>query len=213
MNFPFACPAVPRVLLAGLLLLLASCASLPSATMPVEWQAHADSITALETWTLNGRLNVRQGRQSDTVNLNWAQDGATFSIRLSATVLGLGAVLLQGDDRQVLLEKAGEEPRLLPSLEALGHEYMEYEFPAAYLTWWVRGLPAPSLPAQSTLNEQNLLQTLVQHSPDGQRYELTFERYSVVDGLALPSRITLQSQGVMLRVLVDGWQIPPQQAR
>jgi outer membrane lipoprotein LolB len=212
MNFPFARPAVPRVLLAGLLLLLAGCASLPPATMPVEWQAHAETLASLQTWTLSGRLNIRQGRQSDTVNLHWAQDRTAFSIRLSGT-LGMGGVQLQGDDTQVLLEKAGEEPRLLPSLEALGREYMDYDFPAAYLTWWVRGLPVPDLPAQSTLNEQNLLQTLVQHSPEGQRYELTFERYSVVDGLALPSRITLQSQGVMLRVLVDGWQIPPQQAR
>jgi len=207
MNLPFPCPAVPRVLLAGLLLLLAGCASLPPATMSVEWQEHANAIAALETWTLSGGLNIRQGRQSDSMNLNWAQDQTAFSIQLSGT-LGMGAVRIQGDENQVLFEKAGEEPRSLPSLEALGREFMDYDFPAAYLTWWVRGLPVPGLPAQSTLNQQNFLQSLVQNSPDGQAYELTFDRYSVVEGMALPTRITLQSQGVSLRFRVDNWLFP-----
>jgi outer membrane biogenesis lipoprotein LolB len=60
----------------------------------------------------------------------------------------------------------------------------------------------------STLNEQSLLQTLVQTSPSGQRFELSFDRYEQVQQIALPGRINLQSQGVTLRFLIDGWQTP-----
>jgi outer membrane lipoprotein LolB len=185
---------------------LAGCASAPP-PLPVEWQNHVTAVSALQAWSLSGRLNIREGQQSDTVNLNWSQTNESFAIRLSGT-LGLGAVHLEGDNDSVVLEKAGEEPRLLPGLDALSSEYLDYEFPAAYLRWWVRGLPVPYLPVSSTLNEQSLLQTLVQTSPSGQRFELSFDRYEQVQQIALPGRINLQSQGVTLRFLIDGWQTP-----
>jgi outer membrane lipoprotein LolB len=187
------------------LLVLGACASSP--LQSPGWQAHRDSVTQVTDWQLDGRLNIRQGRQSDTVNLNWKQSGTQVSIRLSATLLGLGGVAISGDDNSVTIEKNGEETRVLPGLDALSREYLEYDFPAAYLLWWVRGLPVPDLPAAPVLDQNQLLLSLEQTDPMGQRWELSYENYERVGAVILPRRINLESQGVRLRFLISDWQL------
>lgn len=187
------------------LLLLGACASSP--LQSPGWQAHRASVTQVTDWQLDGRLNIRQGRESDTINLNWRQSGDRVSIRLSATALSLGGVHIEGDDTQVTIEKSGEEPRVLPGLDALSGEYLDYDFPAAYLRWWVRGLPVPSLPATPVLDQNQLLHSLVQTAPDGQRWELSYENYEQVGTVIMPRRINLSSQGVLLRFLISDWQL------
>jgi outer membrane lipoprotein LolB len=189
----------------AVLLLLGACASSP--LQSPGWQAHRDSVTQVTDWQLDGRLNIRQGRQSDTVNLNWKQSGTLVSIRLSATLLGLGGVAISGDDNSVTIEKTGEETRVLPGLDALSREYLEYDFPAAYLLWWVRGLPVPDLPAAPVLDQNQLLLSLEQTDPMGQRWELSYENYERVGTVILPRRINLESQGVRLRFLISDWQL------
>lgn len=187
------------------LLLLGACVSSP--LQSPGWQAHRESVTQVTDWQLDGRLNVRQGRESDTIGLSWKQSGDRASIRLSSTVFGLGGVLIEGDDTRVIIEKSGEEPRELPGLDALSNEFLDYDFPAAYLRWWVRGLPVPSLPATPILDQNQLLFSLVQTAPDGQRWELSYENYEQVGSVILPRRINLSSQGVMLRFLISDWQL------
>ncbi len=196
---------LPAALALAASLLLGACASNP--LQSPGWQAHRDSVTQITDWQLDGRLNIRQGRDSDTINLNWTQRGEQVSIRLSATLLGLGGVAINGDAGSVIVEKNGEEPRVLPGLDALGREYLDYDFPAAYLLWWVRGLPVPSLPASPVLDQNQLLHSLVQTDPTGQRWELGFENYEQVGAVILPRRINLESQGVRLRFLISDWQL------
>ena len=196
---------LPAVLALSALLLLTACASSPLRSPG--WQAHRSSVTGVTDWQLDGRLNIRQGRESDTVNLNWKQSGDRVSIRLSATALSLGGVLIEGDDTLVVIEKSGEEPRALPGLDALSREFLDYDFPAAYLRWWVRGLPVPSLPATPVLDQNQLLSSLVQTAPGGQRWELSYENYERVGAVILPRRINLSSQGVLLRFLIGDWRL------
>lgn len=199
--------ALPRL---SALLLLTACATSPLDSPG--WQAHRAAVAQLDHWQLDGRLNIRQGRESDTINLHWTQHGEQVSIRLSATLLGLGGVAIEGDSALVRVEKNGEEARLLPGLDALSREYLDYDFPAVYLLWWVRGLPVPGLPAEPVLDQNQLLHSLVQTDPAGQRWELGFENYERVGPVILPRRINLQSQGVLLRFLVSDWQLPDQDA-
>jgi outer membrane biogenesis lipoprotein LolB len=110
----------------------------------------------------------------------------------------------------VTVQKNGEEPRLLPGLDALSREYLDYDFPAAYLLWWVRGLPVPTLPAEAVLDQNQLLQQLVQTDGRGQRWDLAFENYERVGPVILPRRISLESQGVRLRFLISDWQLHEQ---
>lgn len=199
---------LPALLWLPLMLVLTACASGPLDSPG--WQAHRASVERIADWQLDGRLNIRQGRASDTINLHWQQSGRKVSIRLSATLLGLGGVAIEGDDRRVTVQKNGEAPRELPGLDALSREFLDYDFPAAYLLWWVRGLPVPTLPAEPVLNQDQLLHSLVQTDARGQRWMLGFENYERVGEVILPRRINLESQGVRLRFLISDWQLQAQ---
>ena len=60
--------------------------------------------------------------------------------------------------------------------------------------------PLPGHPAQESLDSQQRLATLEQ---DG--WQILYTDYMSVGGEWLPSKLTLQRQGVRLRLVVDGW--------
>jgi outer membrane lipoprotein LolB len=205
---PFA-RALARVLTPGAALLLAACATQPLIIDDPDWRQHEAAVAALHDWELVGRLNVRQGGASDTVNINWKQAADTFDLRLSGS-LGLGAVHVSGDASQVTVERNGETPVTLPDLASLTREYFGYEFPTAQLLYWVRGLPAPERTGTTTLDDNRMLATLRQNDAAGTAWELSFDRYrELADGNThLPGRIRARSPGLELTFLVSEWRKP-----
>ncbi|HHX81880.1 MAG TPA: outer membrane lipoprotein LolB [Pseudomonadaceae bacterium] len=197
------------LLLCALLALLQACATTPP-LQAVAWQEHASQVEAMTEWALSGRLAVRQQEQAETVRINWRQSGDNSLINLSSTFLGLGAVRIQAEPGQVVVEKAGETARILPSLDALSSEYIPYDFPAAWLLWWIRGLPVPELATGvQTISELGVLQELEQSPSPDRSYTLRYENYREVSGLLLPGRIRLNSQGVQLTFIIDTWHSGP----
>jgi outer membrane lipoprotein LolB len=202
--------AVRNIGAAVILLLLVACTSLPDQTAtvipPESWPDHLAAAAAIDVWSLGGRLNIRQGNQSDTVNLNWAQQQDSFDINISGA-LGLGAVHLQGTPALVTLAKAGEETLVLSSLDDLTRDMLGYDFPADHLLWWVRGLPAPGMPAQPAWNDAGLLATLQQTDASGKAWSLAFDRYDNKTSPALPGRISARQGTLQLTFLVSDWQL------
>ena len=200
-----------RLAAALLSLLLAGCNSLPpvqTTNEPALWQAQQQSLSYIEHWALRGRLNVRTEAQNDTVSLNWEQDGDSFDIRFSGS-LGLGAVAVHGDPSGVVVEKSGEAPLNLDSLDALSQEYLDFYFPASHLQFWVRGLPVPQLAMSATWNEQAQLSSLTQTDAQGERWQLTYDRYKAWSALDMPGRIRMQRGNIRLTFFIDDWQLQP----
>jgi len=198
---------LPSVTSLVLLLWLGSCAS-PNAniTAPsLNWIEHQQTILAVPDWELSGRLNVRQNGQSDTVSINWQQQQQDFSLHLSGT-LGLGAVFVHGTPTGVTVEKVGKESIVLDGLQELTREYLGYDFPTAFLLYWVRGIPAPStLAPLTTLDTNSLLVSLIQADENGRPWELDYDRYQSVEGIMLPGRIRVSSAGIQLTFLINEW--------
>jgi outer membrane lipoprotein LolB len=221
MNFPVFMLRWRRYAPWLLLLLLSACSTpdyeyvpAPAVSLreaPPGWEQHQASVSAIDAWLLRGRLNVRQSTASDTVNLNWEQRARAFDIRLSGA-LGLGAIVVQGDDAGVKVEQAGEDPVYLRDLSELSQTYLGFEFPAANLFYWVRGLPAPDLPATASWNAEGQLATLEQSDRASRRWRLTFDRYDASQSPALPGRIRLEQADLRLTFLIDGWQFTPPSA-
>ncbi len=202
---------VLRALLASMAFLwLVSCASsvVNEGPSDPDWLRHQQSVLALSDWQLSGRLNVRQQNTSDTANINWQQQADNFEIRLSGT-LGLGAVQVHGSPDEVIVEKAGDETVVLPDLQALTQNYFGYDFPAAQLIYWVRGVPAPAGLISTTLDPNLMLGTLVQADSTGRRWELEYDRYRQVADVWLPGRIRVKSADLQLTFLVSDWLVPP----
>jgi outer membrane lipoprotein LolB len=199
---------------AGLLLLmLSACVTPPPPDSlreaPPTWAPHQAAVSAIDDWQLRGRLNVRQTDANDTVSINWEQHGEaaaqTFDIRLSGT-LGLGAMAVHGDASGVIVEKAGEEPVHLADLGELSRVYLDFDFPAANLLYWVRGLPVPDLPAIASWTPAGQLATLEQTDHEDRRWALEFDRYETGQTPALPGRIRLEQGDLRLTFLVNAWQ-------
>lgn len=198
-----------RVAALSAALLLAACATQPLVINDPDWQRHEASVAALSDWELKGRLVVRENGNSDTVNINWRQQGESFDLRLFGG-FGLGAVRVSGTGDSVTVEEAGEAPVTLPNLAAVTQEYFGYEFPTAELLYWVRGLPAPRA-GRNTLDANGMLATLRQRDTSGLGWTLAFERYLALEGKPgtyLPGRIVAQRDGLELRFLIDNWVVP-----
>jgi len=195
-----------RAAVLGLLFLLSSCTALsPAPTF--EDSDYQQKLRTLDTWSLRGRLNIRSGNNSNTININWQQDNAAFEINLSGT-LGLGAVRLSGNQQRVLVEKAGEDPVMAGSLAALGSEILGYAFPANELLYWIRGLAAPGSRPQFTYDADGLVATLSQADGGGRVWELQYDRYRNVQGYYLPGRLRLEQLPYRLTFLIADWDLP-----
>ena len=186
-------------------LLLSSCASLTQDSPSLYSDDYARTVLQLEQWSLRGRLNIRSDNQSDTININWQQQGPDFDINLSGT-LGMGAVRINSSSSGVIIEKAGEEPMVASSLQELSSDLLGYAFPANSLLYWIKGLPAPTRNADITRNPQGLVATLSQADNQGRHWEIQYDRYQDYQGAALPGRIRLEQSPYRLTFIINAWE-------
>ena len=199
--------ASTKLLLAGLFaVFLNSCTSLTSDNTLLFPEDYQLAIEQMDSWALRGRLNIRSGEQSDTININWQQDNEDFDITLSGT-LGMGAVRMSGRENGVQIEKAGEEAIIATSLQQISNELLGYAFPVDSLLYWIKGLPAPGNNADITYNAKGVIATLSQPDKLGQQWKLQYDRYQDINGNILPHRIRLEQSPYRLTFIVTTWRI------
>jgi len=188
-------------------LLLGSCTTSNTLT-DRNWQIHQTLVTNTSYWTLQGRLNIRQASNSDTVSINWQQMEQDFEINLSGA-LGIGATMISGNQNSIRLQQGNENPIEATNLGELSRDYLGYEFPAEALHYWVRGIPSPDSPAAMEFNENQLLASLIQRDAQGNNWQLEYDRYQESDGLSLPGRIRMSHPDYLLTFIIQSWQIRP----
>ncbi|OPX56843.1 outer membrane lipoprotein LolB [Oceanospirillum multiglobuliferum] len=192
-------------LLILMLLLLGGCASTEvlKPTGESYMQRHNDERTKLTHWQMNGKIRVKTADSSDSANLLWQQNGQQYRIILSGP-FGQSGATIQGDPYQVqlLLPEKGAYQASTP--EQLLHDYFGWNLPLSHLFYWVRTLPAPLLPYQSNLNEQQQLAQLIQ---DG--WEIRYDRYHEALKPMLPGRMKISKGDLQLTLVINQWQLEP----
>lgn len=171
---------------------VASCARIPAGPgfAPPSWEARRDGLMGLRSWGLKARVAVRYGDEAATASLFWTQREDEYQLRAAAP-LGGGAYLLEGRAGAALLRGPGQEFERAGDAETLLLRRLGWRLPVAHLTYWVRGLPSPTLPvAALALDEKNRLGALEQGG-----WALQYQDYVSVEGHQLPRRLTLQRQG------------------
>ncbi len=155
-------------LVVALAALLAACASLSrppaeaSDERSVRWRAHRDAVSALERYTLTGRVAIQRGDEGGGAKLRWRQAGADSDLRIMAP-LGQGTFKLVGNAGGVTLSAPDGKQYTAASFEALMAAHVGWSFPVDGARYWVRGLPDPRLPEdQLVLDEQGRLSDLAQ---------------------------------------------------
>lgn len=184
---------------------LAACAVTPPHA-PVgaakeSWRARQATLSAITTWSFDGRIGVTLGKQGWHADLRWQQRGKDYDIRISGP-LGQGAGLLQGGPSGVVLTTPDRKQTRAADAESLMYAKFGWWVPVSGLRYWLRGLPDPATPAKTTLDARNQLTHLVQAD-----WDIHFTRYARVGAVSLPDRLTLENDTMKVKLIIDSWHV------
>ena len=190
-----------KVLCAAVVVMLASCRTVPPVheAPATAWEVRRPQLQARDKFELKGRVAVATGSEGFNARLRWTQDGKQTRMSLDGP-LGTGGVQVTSDGSTVSIVNSRGERLDNDAARAELANRLGFDPPLDSLRYWIQGVPEPGHPAQETLDSQQRLAALQQ---DG--WQIQYTGYMPVGGEWLPSKLTLQRQGVRLRVVVDGW--------
>ena len=208
-NFIVAeCPAMRSATQWGLvalllvLLLASGCATRPAAPEVVHWESHQRQLLALRHWQIEGKLGYRSPEQNGSAFVNWRQAEDAFDLALTGP-FGAGATRISGDHQRAVLQQQGRDEIRAPTAAKLTEWLFGWPLPVEQMVDWVKGVPA-SEPRQY-LHGFNLAGQLATLEQAG--WQLQFDNYQQVDGLALPGRIRGTRGEVTFTLVVRQWQV------
>jgi outer membrane lipoprotein LolB len=194
-----------RLAAAAVLLCAGGCATLPpAAPSPDTWPARRAALQALAAWTLDGRIAVAAGEDGFSGGFDWTQSGERADIAVSGP-LGTAGFEIHVDGSRLTLtgregEYSDEDARVLMA-DRFGNGKL---LPVVEMRYWLVGAPAPGSDYEESLGADQRLATLLQSG-----WQVRYERYDAVGGLALPARVEMTTEGLRLRVAVSRWTLPP----
>ncbi|GAB1394469.1 lipoprotein insertase outer membrane protein LolB [Rhodocyclaceae bacterium] len=159
------------LLLCGLL--FAGCASVPPPARP--------ATESISTFSLSGRLAIRQGDTRHHVRIDWRHDGTRDEILLT-TPLGQGVAEITRDARGARLLLADQRKFTAADAGALAEQVFGFRLPLDHAVRWLLGQPGDIAPWRATV---------VEHES------------AAAD--ALPSVIELERDDIQVRLKIDEW--------
>ena len=190
-----------KVLWAAFAVMLASCRTVPPVheAPATAWEVRRPQLQARDRFELIGRVAVAAAGEGFNARLRWTQDGKQTRMSLDGP-LGAGGVQVTSDGSAVSIVTSRGDRLDNDAARAELAKRLGFEPPLDSLRYWIQGVPEPGHPAQETLDSQQRLAALQQ---DG--WQINYTDYMPVGGGWLPSKLTVQREGVRLRVVVDGW--------
>ena len=185
--------------------LLSACSSLPK-TDPVNraqlWLQHQIAVSELTSWNINGRIGVKNDKQSGTVTLFWNQFLSNYELRFIAP-LGQGTYILSGTSDGVVMKDPKSNIVRAETPEMLLHEGLGWDVHLDGLKYWIRGLPEPGINySQLALDEKGRLSNMEQSG-----FNVSVSRYMKKNGISLPNKLSIKSDNIQLKVVIQNWDI------
>ncbi|MDA1107105.1 MAG: lipoprotein insertase outer membrane protein LolB [Proteobacteria bacterium] len=207
-----------QALLIGLALAIGACSTLPVPPTPAAdgaaetfWQQRQLALTALQSWTLNGRIAVLTAQQGWHAGVRWMEQDGEYHIHLDAP-LGQGAAEISGNRAGVVLRTSDGEFSAV-SAEDLLEQHLGWRLPVSGLRYWVRGLPDTRAPVEGqALDATGRLMHLRQAG-----WDIEFKRYAPAGLLELPDKIFLTNNSagtgavigtdtaLEIRLIIERW--------
>jgi outer membrane lipoprotein LolB len=168
---------------------LSACTTLQPAPSP--------SVMRLTHFTIRGRAAINTPTQHESVSFFWQQRGANYQLRLFGP-LGIGAVQLVGNARQVVLSNYQGKQITAISAEDLLQQNLGWSIPVRDLRYWLWAMPTPHLAAQTLPNPPAPLQVLRQAG-----WQITYANYQ--GSPSLPHLLICQRPNLEIRLVIDQW--------
>jgi outer membrane lipoprotein LolB len=178
--------------------LLAACATTRIQPPSVQWDQRVNVLQNAGDWQLDGRAAVALGQQGWQATLNWRQAVNGAEIHLSGP-FGIGALVLRQMPNGLSLNGSPPSDAVLAQVQ----EKLGFDLPIADLHFWLLGVPNPGSTSDVKRNDQDRAQTLSQGG-----WNVVYDRYMLVDGDLLPSRLVMSRADVRVRIVIDRWDWP-----
>lgn len=179
-----------------LILLLAGCAT----TTPLKTSR---SPADFSDWQLNGRIALTHGDQGWHASLLWQQQSDGYQLKVSGP-LGQGGFQIAGDEHGVVLVDASGRSSYARDGDALLLQATGWQLPVVGLHYWIRGLPVPDVEAIEVYDDVGQLSRLEQSG-----WVINYQKYKLVEGAAVPSKMQLARNDVAVRLVISEWQLGP----
>lgn len=165
----------------------------------IDWAKRKQTLEAMSQWTLRGKAAFQVAKRSGSAAFEWQQEQNQFSFA-AFNPLGGEEFRLQGNQTSATLRMANGTRYDAPSSEQLFLYTFGFEFPLSSLTYWVRGIPNPALPADTQFDSSHRLAKLTQAN-----WQVDFENYTTVSGVDLPRFIVMTSPQYKAKVMIYEW--------
>ena len=164
-------------------------------------QTQQNQISLISNWTIHGRIAVQMAQRGGSASVYWKQQGQSYLMELFGP-LGAGAVYLNGAPGQIVLTTSKGQQLQAATPEKLLQQALGWNLPITNLHYWIRGIPAPGFTLTRSFNNQGQLSQLQQ---DG--WQINYLTYLNTNNLSLPQNIELIGQGLVIKIIIDNWQV------
>jgi outer membrane lipoprotein LolB len=182
---------------------LCSCSTLtpspPSVPQPIS--TRQASLNRIQNWQLYGKIAVQTDRDAGSASFNWTQHHDNYVVSLSGP-LGTHPIKLSGRMGYTVLETSNGKRFTAQSPEILLAQQWGFNLPVSNLKYWIRGLPAPNLPAKKHTDAYGRLSQLSQAGSTVQ-----YLSYHSVHSVDLPDKIFITSPSLKTKIIIYSWQI------
>ena len=181
---------------------IAGCSHQPPISHTKDWNQHRAELAAFDQWQLRGKLGFKSAERGGSANLQWSQNQQHYQLRLSGP-MGVGNVLIQGDQTSAQMQQGDQ--RYVDSPELLAARFTGLPIPVDALSWWVRGLPSPSMPKAMDLivSPAGTASSFIQEG-----WQLSFSRYRMTRDGQLPRKISGQLGAQSFKLVISDWNPP-----
>jgi outer membrane lipoprotein LolB len=161
----------------------------------------AQTAETLSSWHITGAIAAKKNKKAWSASITWEQlDKNNYLIHLFGP-LGGGSITLEKKNG-LLTYQDGHKIEQSPHEEALIYQQTHVSLPVHQLFYWVRGLKAPG---DAQLIQRDSEGHLVQLRQYG--YTVYYSNYLLINDIALPTKIRLETPGGLVKVVIKQWYI------
>lgn len=154
---------------------------------------------------MQGRIGVQTEGKGFSGSSNWQHDGQSDNISLFSPLGAQVATIKTAPDGVTLVTEDGKTYRAA-DVETLTLQNLGWSLPMRGLPDWILGRPAASMIKEQQWDEAGRLTRLKQ---DG--WDIEYSQYIEINGYQLPTKVTLRSPKLNLKLVIERWAISANQ--
>ena len=166
------------------------------------WLEHQIAVSAIQSWNIKGRMAVKNEKESGTVTLLWNQFLSNYELRFIAP-LGQGTYILTGSPGGVAMKGPKNKTMRAETPEQLLRDELGWDVHLNGLRYWIRGLPEPDMKYSKLLLDNKGRLTNIEQSG----FNVSVSRYTEQGSVSLPEKLTIKSDKIQLKVVIQNWEI------